>query len=88
MAVYRTPPTCPFCGEIIATAQYKDQSKTPLMLRTIGDTFIGWKYKEHSCDAMKTFQKKISEDVKNNPKLQETLDKINKTNKSFLNRKK
>ncbi len=50
MAIYRKAPTCPYCGEVIATAIYRDQSKIPFMQRLIGDTFIRWEYKEHRCE--------------------------------------
>ena len=42
-------PTCPYCGEVVAKAKYKDQSGLPVALQTIGDTFLGWEYFDHDC---------------------------------------
>jgi len=53
MAIFREVPKCPFCGEIIATAQYFDQSGIPVFHRNIGDDFMGWKHLYHECEEKK-----------------------------------
>lgn len=62
MAIARQAPKCPHCGEVIAKAIYRDQSNVPMMMRLIGDTFIGWKYFEHSCPGKEVFDKKMKEE--------------------------
>lgn len=47
MAVYREPPRCIMCGEIIATGIYEHRENF------IGDTFVGWDYEEHNCPKQK-----------------------------------
>jgi len=49
MARDRPVPRCPNCGKKIAKPVYLDQSKTPIMKRLIGDTFIRWDYIKHVC---------------------------------------
>lgn len=44
MAVYREPPKCPYCGKIIAKANYR---KVPDNF--FGDSFQNWEYIKHSC---------------------------------------
>lgn len=63
MAVYRPVPTCSYCGKETATGKYKDQSKTPPMLRIIGDTFLGWDYKECNCKEAKKARKELKKDM-------------------------
>ena len=48
MAVQRTSPKCPTCGEPI-NGKYKDESHLSVFQRTIGDTFIGWDWAGHKC---------------------------------------
>ena len=48
MAVARTAPKCPKCGQDIG-AIYRDQSNVPIMHRLIGDTFIRWDFEGHVC---------------------------------------
>lgn len=57
MAIIRRTPTCHLCGAKIAKAVYKDQSKLPLQLRVIGDTFIRWEYIKHDCKKYKAGKK-------------------------------
>ncbi len=49
MAIQRTVPKCPYCGDVIAKGVYRDQSNIPFMQRLIGDSFIRWDYIKHSC---------------------------------------
>lgn len=55
MAVYREPPTCPFCGKVIAEAIYKDYSGYSIMQVPCGDSFERWKFKKHSCKEAKEY---------------------------------
>lgn len=48
MAVARTAPKCPKCGESYGGI-YRDQSNVPIMHRLIGDTFIRWDISGHIC---------------------------------------
>lgn len=50
MAVYRPPIFCPFCGEQIK-ALYRDYKDLPMIMRPIGDNFIG--YENHVCKEKK-----------------------------------
>jgi len=59
MAIYREAPKCPFCGEVIAKAKYRDQSDLPVSVQLIGDTFEGWEYEEHSCKEWEDFKSKM-----------------------------
>ena len=59
MALHRDPPTCIFCGKIIAKARYQDQSNIPMQMRLIGDTFIEWVYSKHECKGLKDMHKEI-----------------------------
>jgi len=56
MAIIREEPKCPFCGESIAEAKYRDQSHIPINSRIIGDTFEGWNYKKHKCEKEQEFK--------------------------------
>ena len=69
MAVVRHKPTCSFCGKPIAKAIHKDYSGLPYMFRPIGDSFIGWEYKECNCKGAKAARKKIKESVQEIAKL-------------------
>jgi len=53
MAVFRKPPTCPFCGEVIAIARTKN-----LKNQIIGDNFSHWEYIKHECQEEKEFKMK------------------------------
>lgn len=48
MAVARTAPKCPKCGQSYGGI-YQDQSNVPIMHRLIGDTFIRWDIEGHVC---------------------------------------
>ncbi len=54
MARIRKTPVYLFCGQETAIAIYKDNSR-PIF----GDTFEGWRYKEHECDEGKKYFQKV-----------------------------
>lgn len=67
MAIIREYPKCPFCGEVIADAVYKDYKNYPIELIPIGDSFSHWKYKKHKCkkkDIKKIKEKDIFASIK------------------------
>lgn len=46
--VFRDPPTCPFCGKVIANAIYNTNPNF------IGDSFSRWEYENHEdCPGLK-----------------------------------
>jgi hypothetical protein len=57
MAVARAVPTCQYCGKATAKARHKDESNVPLSMRIIGDTFLGWDYKECNCKGARKARK-------------------------------
>jgi len=60
MAVYRNPPTCVFCGKVIAKEIHtKRESWQPPIY---GDSFIGWKYFKHNCRAKRQWMKANKQD--------------------------
>jgi len=59
MAVYRTTPTCKYCGKAIAKSIYRDQSDLPISMQLIGDTFIRWGYTQCKCKGAKKARKKL-----------------------------
>ncbi len=67
MAVYRETPTCPFCGDVIAKGIYNTKSQK------IGDNFIRWEYKNHSCKKMREWKKK-------QPKIEFDIEQLIKNN--------
>lgn len=64
MAIYRETPKCSFCGEPKAEAQYKDESSLPVNQQCIGDTFIGWKDLNHTCEGLEKAYKEWKENRK------------------------
>ena len=64
MAVARPTPTCPYCGKPTATGKYKDQSNIPQLMRIIGDTFLGWDYKDCNCKGAKKSRKEHKKAMK------------------------
>jgi len=46
MAVHRKSPRCLHCGEIIAKAVHKKRDENNIVC---GDSFLGWKFKNHNC---------------------------------------
>lgn len=52
MAVYREAPICPKCKEPYK-GLYRDESKLPVQMRLIGDTFIRWDIEGHVCKPKK-----------------------------------
>ncbi len=65
MALRRIVPTCYHCGEEIAKAVYKDQSKIPSLMRVIGDNFLRWDYISHKCKKYESTKSKYHKFVKN-----------------------
>ena len=49
MALARTAPRCPDCGEITAEAVYKKQPSTDINHLVVGDNFLYWKDIPHQC---------------------------------------
>jgi hypothetical protein len=59
MAVYRKSPKCPYCGKEIKRI-YENQSKTLMLFRKIGYTFIKWDYEGHKCLKTKKMKKTLN----------------------------
>ena len=64
MAIARSTPKCEFCNRPIAKGIYSSQKGIPYFLQTIGDTFMGWEYKDCKCKKAKKWRKQLRKEAK------------------------
>ena len=81
MAVHRTTPTCPDCGQPIAKGIYRNDKDLPSMLRIIGDNFVRWEYIPHHC-LKRTLQKIVRPQLKK----RKTINDLAKAVNEFLDK--
>lgn len=63
MALAHPIPTSSFCGKPTATGRFKDESKIPEFMKTIGDTFLGWTHKDCNCKGAKKARKEAKKSM-------------------------
>ena len=87
MAVCRETPKCPYCGRIIAKAILKDESDLPMIMQTVGDTFIGWKDKKCHCKGARKARKENSKRLKDKGGILGCLEELVAKKQKRINKK-